>query len=78
MVIVLLVLMVAAVIGYLVWSNTEVPPVGPPPTEAELMQARLDIYRVSRGVDASLAGQEACREAERTKQAIADALDDRA
>lgn len=74
---VVVVLIIVCGIGYMVWAGTEVPPVGPPPTDAELMQARLDIYRVSRGIDASLAGHEAQREAELTKQAIADALDDR-
>jgi hypothetical protein len=76
MVIVVLALILVAVIGYIIWANTEVPPIEAPPTDAELMQARLDIYRISRCVDVTLAGQEAHREAERTKQAIADALDD--
>lgn len=74
---IVVVLIIACGIGYLVWASTEAPPVERPPTDAELMQARLDIYRVSRGVDTALAGQDARREAELTKQAIADALDDR-
>lgn len=73
--IVVAVLVLACLIGYMIWASTEMPPVGPPPTDAELFQARLDIHRVSRGVDATLAGQEARREADLTKQAIADALD---
>jgi hypothetical protein len=75
--IVITVLIAAAILAYKVWAGTEAPPVELPPTETELLQARLDIHRVSRGVDASLAGSEAHQEAERTKQAIADALDDR-
>ena len=74
--IVISVLVLACLIGYMIWLNTEVPPVERPPTDAELLQARLDIHRVRRGIDVSLAGQEARREAELTKRAIADALDD--
>ncbi len=77
--IVVLVLIIAVGIGRLVWlSSTPVEiPNDPPPTEAELLQARLDLHRVQRGVDTALATQEARREAELTKQAVADALQDR-
>ena len=69
-------LIIAAGLVYRIWvrSPARPRPSGPPPSDAELLQARLDIYRVQRGVDASLAGHEAHREAELTKQAIAEAL----
>jgi len=72
-----LVLFVCCLIGYLVWVSSEADgtPSEPPPTEAELLQARLDLHRIDRGIDLVLARQEQRREAERTKQAIADALE---
>lgn len=74
-----LVLGIAACIGYLVWVSTTPDEIGgkteePPPTEAELLQARLDLHRVERGVDLALAKQDQRREAERVKEAIAEAL----
>jgi len=75
--VVVLVTIIAVGIGRLAWLSstpTEIPTI-PPPTEAELLQARLDLLRVRRGVDVALAAHEARREAELTKQAIAEALE---
>jgi hypothetical protein len=78
MVIVVLVVVMSLVIGYLVWISSQPDAYAsePPPTEAELLQARLDLHRVERGVDLSLAKHESRHAAEQTKQAIADALGD--
>ena len=46
-----------------------------PFTEREVSQARLDLHRLQRDVDLTLARHEQHREAERVKQAIAEALD---
>lgn len=75
--ILLVVLFTVGFIGYLVWISSEpdATTTEPPPTEAELLQARLDLHRIDRGIDLVLAKQEQRREAERTKQAIVDALD---
>jgi hypothetical protein len=47
----------------------------PPPTEEELLQARLDLQRIERDVDVTLAREEARRHGQRTKEAIAEALE---
>jgi hypothetical protein len=77
--IVVLVVVIACAIGYLVYRSSQpdwVEPKEPPPSEAELLQARLDLHRIERGVDVTLAREEAHRLGEQTKQSIADALDD--
>lgn len=78
--VVLVLLAILGILAYLIWTSqqqdsvrTELEEV--PPTEAELLQARLDLHRIDRGVDLTLAKQEQRREAERVKQAIVDALD---
>jgi hypothetical protein len=76
--VVVLTVLIACGIGYLVYTSSQPDwsePTEPPPTEAELLQARLDLHKVERGTDLALAKQEIRREAERTKQAIAEALD---
>lgn len=74
---VVLVVAIALGIGRLVYisSGSEPSTVEPAPTEAELLQARLDLLRIERGVDISLAREEARREGLRTKEAIAEALE---
>lgn len=74
--IVVLVLVLACLIGYMIWASTGAPPIEPPPTYDELLQARLDWLRIERKTDVALANMEVRQAAERTKQAIADALDD--
>jgi len=76
--VVVLVLIGAAVIGLLVWVGSKSGTVAaePPPTEAELLQARLDLHRIERGVDQILAREEAHRRGQQTKDAIAEALKD--
>lgn len=76
---VILTLIICGVGGYLLWASSQPDNGGkfthePPPSEAELLQARLDLHRIERGVDVALAKQEQRREAERVKQAIAKAL----
>jgi hypothetical protein len=74
---VVLVALGVLVIGYLAWvrSRSEPPAeTDAPPTDTELMQARLDLQRIERGVDLTLAREEARREGQRTKDAIAEAL----
>ena len=75
--VVVAVLIAALVIGYLAYisSQPEAAESEPPPTEAELLQARLDLHRIERDVDLSLSKQETRMAAERTKQAIAEALE---
>ena len=75
---VFLVLLICGFVAYLLWisSRSEDIATEPPPTEEELLQARLDLHRIDRGVDLALSKQETRREAERTKLAIAEALDD--
>jgi hypothetical protein len=76
--VVVLVLVLAAVIGYLVWLSCTPVEIKsePPPTEEELLQARLDLHRIERGVDVTLAREEAHRHGQRTKEAISEALED--
>lgn len=76
--IIVLVLIIACGIGYLVYRSSQpdwAEPPEPPPTEAELLQARVDLHRIERGVDIPLAREEAHRNGQRTKDAIADALE---
>jgi hypothetical protein len=75
---VVLVLIFVGLVGYMVYASygMDGPPPGPPPTEEELLQARLDIHRIERGFDLKLARQDSRRAAAETKRAIADALDD--
>ena len=78
---VVVVLIISCLVGYLVWVSSAPDSAAhsfheQPPTEAELLQARLDLHRIERGVDIALAKQEQRREAERVKQAIAEALRD--
>lgn len=76
--IVVLVVVIAVAIGYLVWlscSPFQVEETEPPPTEDELLQARLDLHKIERGVDLALAKQESRMASARTKEAIAEALD---
>jgi hypothetical protein len=76
--VVILVLLIVGGIGYLVYVSSEAQVIErePPPSVEELLQARLDLHQIERGVDLSLSKQEAQMAAERTKQAIADAMDD--
>lgn len=77
--IVVVILIVLLIVGYRAWEKRRWPDSSvsePPPTEAELLQARLDLLRIERGVDVALAKQDARREAQRTKDAIAEALED--
>lgn len=76
--IVVLVVLIACGIGYLVYASSQPgwsEPPEPPPTEEELLQARLDLHRIERGVDVTLAREEAHRHGQRTKEAIAEALE---
>ncbi|MGD9735222.1 MAG: hypothetical protein AB7V58_06375 [Solirubrobacterales bacterium] len=75
--IIVLILVIVGLVGYMVWASVEVDsyPSEPAPTEEELLQARLDLHRIERGVDLTLAKQEQRREGERTKEAIAEALE---
>jgi hypothetical protein len=74
--VVVAVLLAALAIGYLAYISSQpgATESEPPPTEGELVQARVDLYRVERSVDAALGKHEARLAAERTKQAIADEL----
>jgi hypothetical protein len=77
--IVVLVLLISCGIGYLVYKGSQpdwVQPSEPPPTEEELLQARLDLHRIERATDVTLAREEAHRHGQRTKEAIAEALED--
>lgn len=77
--VVVLVLIIAAAIGYLVWVSSKqdwAEPTESPPTEEELLQARLDIAKVEKGIDLALSKQETRMASARTKEAIAEALVD--
>lgn len=77
--IVLIILVICGLVAYLLWASCS-PDVGAdldePFSLEEELQARLDLYRIKRGVDVTLAKHEQRREAERVKQAIAKALED--
>lgn len=76
--IVFLIVVLVLAIGYLVYVSSKPDwsePIELPPTEEELLQARQDLLRVARGVDLALARQEARRESERVKAAIAEELE---
>lgn len=77
--IVVLIVLAACFIGYLVYISSQPDwqePSEPPPTEEELLQARLEIAKAERGVDLALAKQESRMASVRTKEAIAEALED--
>lgn len=67
-----------ALVGYMIYGSSPPDTFASelPPTEAELYQARLDIAKVEHGVDLALSKQELRRASERTKEAIAEALED--
>ena len=74
--IIVLILIITVLVGYLMLASSATGVIRPerPPTEEELLQARLDLHRVERGVDLALAKQDQRREAERVKEAIAETL----
>jgi hypothetical protein len=76
--VVVLIVALAIGIGWLVYVSSTpdwAEPTEPEPTEAELLQARLDLHHIERAVDLNLAKEEAQRHGQRTKEAIAEALD---
>jgi hypothetical protein len=75
--VVVLILLFAGLVGYMVYASSQPDAFAnqPPPTEEELLQARLEIAKVEKGIDLALAKQETRMASARTKEAIADALE---
>jgi hypothetical protein len=78
--VVVLVPIIAGGVSYLAWVSSAVGNTSrlpePPPTEAEILQARLDLLEVQSGVDVALATQEQHQASARIKEAIAAAMED--
>jgi flagellar basal body-associated protein FliL len=75
--VVVLVLIVVGLVGYMVYASSQPDTFAsdPPPTEEELLLARLDIAKVEKGIDLALSKQETRMASARTKEAIAEALE---
>lgn len=77
-VLVVILLAVCGLIAYLLWTSVapdEGSDLHGPFTAEEELQARLDLHRIQRRLDLTLAKHEQRRETERVKQGIAEALD---
>jgi hypothetical protein len=74
---VVLVVIFLGLVGYLIYASYGIDGyrAEPPPTEEELLQARLDIAKAEKGIDLALSKQESRQASARTKEAIADALE---
>ncbi len=74
--VIVLVLICVGLVGYMVRESMKQDGYAaePPPTDEELLQARLDLLKIERGIDLTLAKQESRRYAQRTKEAIAEAF----
>jgi hypothetical protein len=73
---IILALLLAGLVGYKIWASVEPYEYTnePPPTEEELLQARLEILKVEKVVDVALAKQDHRREFDRIRQALDDDL----
>ncbi len=77
--IIVLVVIVAGLVGYMVWAGSTPKPGTSslddrPPTDEEVLQARLDLHRVQRRLDVRLAQHEQRQAADRLRREIAEVL----
>lgn len=81
LILVILVILVCGFLTYRLWLSSAPEGGGPaagdgPFTKEEVMQARLDLHRLERRAELTIAKHEQRREAAAVKQAIAEALED--
>ena len=73
---ILLVVFLAAVVGYLVAKSSQ-PDLPPPPTDPEAeMRAAVELHRIRRDLETRWTKTEQRQEAERVRRQIANALDE--
>lgn len=75
MMVALLVVLILFLLALLIWTVSERPPLPPPIDSEEAMHAAVELHRIRRNLDASLAKSELRRESDRLRRQLADELE---